>query len=136
MENVQLNVGNIYDGKVTRVKPFGALVSLPNGQLGLVHISHISNKYIEDINDHIKVDDEVKVKLLSIEEEGKKISLSIKEAIEKPKQRPQTAPPQKKFEPKKTNSDKPVNEFEDRISQWLKSSNETQATLNRRSKRK
>lgn len=150
MENVQLSVGNIYDGKVTRVKPFGALVSLPNGQLGLVHISHISNKYIEDINDHIKIDDEVKVKLLSIEEEGKKISLSIKEAMEKPNlrsgpgprigsahgSRPQNQTPQKKFEPKKINSDKPVNEFEDKISQWLKSSNETQATLNRRSKRK
>ncbi len=134
MENVQnLVVGNIYDGKVTRVKPFGALVLLPTGQQGLVHISHISNKFIENIDEHIKIDDEVKVKLLSIEEDGKKISLSIKETIEKPVFKPKF---QKKVEPKKATSDKPVNEFEDKISQWLKSSNETQATLNRRSKRK
>ncbi len=94
MENVQnLLIGNIYDGKVTRVKPFGALVSLPSGQQGLVHISHISNKFIENIDEHIKVDDEVKVKLLAIEEDGKKISLSIKETVEKQNFKPK---PQKK----------------------------------------
>ncbi len=134
MENIQnLEVGNIYDGKVTKVKPFGALVLLPTGQQGLVHISHISNKFIENIDDHIKSDDEVKVKVLSIEESGKKISLSIKETMEKPTFKPK---PQKKVEFKKSTQDKPINDFEDKLSQWLKSSNETQATLNRRNKRR
>ncbi len=134
MENIQnLEVGSIYDGKVTKVKPFGALVLLPTGQQGLVHISHISNKFIENIDEHIKSEDEVKVKVLSIDETGKKISLSIKETMEKPAQKPK---PQKKIEFKKTNTEKPTNEFEDKLSQWLKSSNETQATLNRRNKRR
>ncbi len=134
MENIQnLEVGNIYEGKVTRVKPFGALVLLPTGQQGLVHISHISNKFIENIDEHIKTDDEVKVKVLSIEEDGKKISLSIKETMEKPTFKPK---PHKKVEFNKTSQDKPGNDFEDKLSQWLKSSNETQATLNRRNKRR
>ena len=63
----KLEVGSIVEGKVVRVKPFGAIVSLGNTQ-GLVHISQVANSFVQDINDHVKVGDMVKVKVLSIDE--------------------------------------------------------------------
>lgn len=71
----KLEVGSIVEGKVVRVKPFGAIVSLGNTQ-GLVHISQVANSFVQDINDHVKVGDMVKVKVLSIDEESHKIALS------------------------------------------------------------
>ena len=76
----KLEVGSIVEGKVVRVKPFGAIVSLGNTQ-GLVHISQVANSFVQDINDHVKVGDMVKVKVLSIDEESHKIALSIREAL-------------------------------------------------------
>ena len=66
----KLEVGSIVEGKVIRVKPFGAIVAIGNTQ-GLVHISQVANSFVQDINDHIKVDDVVKVKVLSIDEENR-----------------------------------------------------------------
>lgn len=74
-----LKVGSIATGKVQSVMPFGAFVSLPENKSGLVHISEITNEYIENINEYIKVGDSVKVKVLDIDKAGK-ISLSIKRA--------------------------------------------------------
>lgn len=68
-------------------KPFGAIVSLGNTQ-GLVHISQVANSFVQDINDHVKVGDMVKVKVLSIDEESHKIALSIREALPKEERRP------------------------------------------------
>lgn len=78
-----LEIGGIYEGKVSHVTKFGAFVSLPEGKSGLVHISEIANTYISDINEHIHVGDEVKVKLLSIAPDGK-IALSVKKALPAP----------------------------------------------------
>ena len=77
-----LTVGTITSGKVESVMPFGAFVALPENKSGLVHISEITNEYIENINDYIKAGDTVSVKVLDIDKAGK-ISLSIKKA--KPK---------------------------------------------------
>ena len=76
-------VGSIVEGKVIRVKPFGAIVALDGNVSGLVHISQISNTFVQDINEHIKVGDTVKVKVVSVDEETNRISLSIKEALPK-----------------------------------------------------
>ena len=78
---MQVEVGNIVEGKVTGVTSFGAFMSLPEGKTGLVHISEIANDYVKEIGDHIKVGDVVKVKILSVDAGGK-ISLSIKKAME------------------------------------------------------
>lgn len=75
-----LEAGSIVEGKVTGVTPFGAFVSLEEGKTGLVHISEVALEYVKEINDHVKVGDQVKVKILSIDPKGK-ISLSIKQAI-------------------------------------------------------
>ena len=88
----KLEVGSIVEGKVVRVKPFGAIVSLGNTQ-GLVHISQVANSFVQDINDHVKVGDMVKVKVLSIDEESHKIALSIREALPKEERRPKSNKP-------------------------------------------
>ena len=75
-----LKQGEIVEGKVKRVAPFGAFVEV-NGETGLVHISEISIDYVQDINDYVKVGDTVRVKVISLEEKGK-INLSIKKVLE------------------------------------------------------
>ena len=80
-------IGQIYEGKITSITNFGAFVSLPDGPDGMVHISEVSDRFVKDIHDVCKVGDTVKVKVISIAENGK-IALSIKQTIERP-QRPQ-----------------------------------------------
>lgn len=77
---MQLEPGKILKGKVSGITNFGAFVDLEEGDTGLVHISEISNEYVKDIHDHVKVGDVVKVKVLPFEKENK-ISLSIKQAV-------------------------------------------------------
>ena len=82
-------MGTIYDGKVTGITKFGAFVALPGGKSGMVHISEIANTYVEDIKQFLTEGQEVKVKLIAIDEQGR-INLSIKKALpEKRPERPQ-----------------------------------------------
>lgn len=76
-----LEVGNILEGKVSGITKFGAFVTLPGGETGMVHISEIAPTFVNEINDFVKVGDTVKVKVLSLGD-GKKISLSIKQTME------------------------------------------------------
>lgn len=80
---MQVEIGEILEGKVTGITKFGAFVELPEGKTGMVHISEVSNSYVEDINQFLKEGDVVKVKVINITEEGK-ISLSIKKTQPKP----------------------------------------------------
>lgn len=75
-----VEVGNIIEGKVVSVMPFGAFVSLPEGRTGLVHISEVALDYVQNVSDHLKENDEVRVKVVSVDEKGK-ISLSIKKVM-------------------------------------------------------
>ena len=86
-----LEVGQIVEGKVSGITGFGAFIDLPDGETGLVHISEVARNYVKDINEHLSVGQEVKVKVLSLDEKGK-ISLSIKKAQENNFRRPQAAP--------------------------------------------
>lgn len=72
-------IGQIYEGKITSITNFGAFVSLPDGPDGMVHISEVSDRFVKNIQDVCKVGDVVKVKVISIAENGK-IALSIKKA--------------------------------------------------------
>lgn len=76
-------VGDIFEGTVTGVKPFGAFVSLPEGKSGMVHISEVANTFVQDINTVIKEGQTVNVKVISIAPDGK-IALSIKQLLPKP----------------------------------------------------
>lgn len=98
---MQIDIGSVYDGTVTGLTNFGAFVKLENGVSGMVHISEVSNEYVNDISEHLSEGDKVKVKVLEINEKGK-VSLSIKKALpkeEKPK-------PQKPSKPRRDNKDR------------------------------
>ncbi|WP_115719380.1 polyribonucleotide nucleotidyltransferase [Gallaecimonas mangrovi] len=79
----EVEVGRIYDGKVTKIVDFGAFVAILPGKEGLVHISQIAEERIENVSDHLKVGQEVKVKCLEVDRQGR-VRLSIKEALPKP----------------------------------------------------
>ena len=78
---MQLTVGEIVEGRITGITNFGLFLDLGNGKSGMVHISEVARNYISDINEHFKVNDTVKAKILNIGDDGK-ISLSIKRALE------------------------------------------------------
>ncbi len=74
-------VGDVLDGKVVQTKEYGAFVELEAGLDGLVHISEIANKRVENVSDELKVGETVKVKIMEIDPEKRRISLSIKAAL-------------------------------------------------------
>ena len=80
---MQIEVGSILEGRVTGITKFGAFVDLGEGKSGMVHISEISNTYVENVSDFLSEGDQVKVKVIGINENGK-ISLSIKKLSEDP----------------------------------------------------
>jgi S1 RNA binding domain protein len=80
---MSIELGSKLEGKVTGITHFGAFVLLPGGVTGLVHISEIADSYVKDINEHLKVNDTVMVKVLNVDKDGK-IGLSIRQAIDKP----------------------------------------------------
>ncbi|PKM77045.1 MAG: 4-hydroxy-3-methylbut-2-enyl diphosphate reductase [Firmicutes bacterium HGW-Firmicutes-15] len=73
--------GDIIGGKVVRIAPFGAFVEIEPGVDGLVHISQLANRRVEKPQDVVTVNQEVQVKILSIDPEEKRIGLSIKEVV-------------------------------------------------------
>ena len=76
---MQLEVGEVFEGKVTGITKFGAFVAMPDGKNGLVHISEIANTFVSDINEFVKTGETVKVKVIGIGEGGK-VNLSMKQA--------------------------------------------------------
>ena len=114
---MSVEVGSKVIGKVTGIKNFGAFVELPGGKTGLVHISEVADQYVEDINEHLEVGQEVEVKVLSVGDDGK-ISLSIKKAkVQKPKPKPR-----KESSPE---------DFEKKLSSFLKDSEDRLSTIKR-----
>ncbi|WP_368881446.1 polyribonucleotide nucleotidyltransferase [Proteus mirabilis] len=75
----EVEVGRIYNGKVTRIVDFGAFVAIGGGKEGLVHISQIADKRVEKVSDYLTMGQEVPVKVLEIDRQGR-IRLSMKEA--------------------------------------------------------
>ena len=87
-EIADLKEGMELEGTVTNVTNFGAFVDLGVHQDGLAHISELSHKYIQDARQAVKVGDVVKVKVIGVDQNMKRISLSMKALIPKPKPRP------------------------------------------------
>ncbi len=123
-----ITVGKVVEGTVTGITDFGAFVQLPGGKSGLVHISEISDDYVKKVADYLRKDQKVKVKILSISDDGK-VSLSIRQA--------------------KTRSSNPIEidwsrsdekqrnmSFEDKLSKFLKESSEKQDMLKMRENRR
>ena len=147
MSNV-LKVGNIVDGKVINVKPYGAFVSIGSDKKGLVHISHISNDFVKDINEFLHQGDVVKVKILSMDDDGGKIALSLKDAnselkIEQPSQ--EDIKEDKVIEvhhksfatsnDRVANDEKKTKTLEELLKEYNKQANDRQVDINKRLKR-
>ena len=81
--SMEFGVGSVIEGKVTGITKFGAFVSLPEGKSGLVHISEIAYTYVNDVKDYLQEGQDVKVKVIGIDENGR-INLSIKKAQDPP----------------------------------------------------
>ncbi len=111
-----IEIGSEIEGKVTGVANFGAFVELPEGNTGLVHISQIADTYVTDISKHLKVGDIVKVRVLGLAKEGK-YDLSIKQ-VGKPSWQ------QRKRRAEAPKSKPTPGTFEDKITQFLKQSEE------------
>jgi S1 RNA binding domain protein len=111
-----IEIGSIVEGTVTGITHFGAFVTLPNGKTGLVHISEVADAYVRDIKEYLKDQDKVKVKVLTLDDKGK-IGLSIKQAS--PEYRPAV---RRESRPMTRN-------FEDRLTKFMKDSDERQSDL-------
>ena len=133
-------VGNIYEGKVLKIKPFGAIVSLPGSTLGLVHISQITNGFVQDVGDVLGIGDDVDVKVVSIDTASGKISLSMKDV---PQRRPISDDEENddsedysySYEPTVITAAQAAS-FEEKFKAWQKTSNERIAGINKRNKRR
>ena len=77
---MQLEIGEILDGKVTGITKFGVFVELAGGKTGMVHISEVASQFVKEIKDHVAEGQEVKVKVLEVKDDGR-INLSIKQAL-------------------------------------------------------
>lgn len=124
---MQLEVGTILEGKVTGITNFGVFVEIEKGTTGMVHISEIATSYVNEIRDHVKENDIVKVKVLQLNDNGK-ISLSIKRAIERPMRTT-------RVQPQAHPSSKPMshtNNFEDMMTKFKQLSDEKFLDLKRK----
>jgi S1 RNA binding domain protein len=122
-----LKAGSILEGTVVNITNFGAFVELTGGRTGLVHISEVSNTFVKDIRSFLKEKDKVKVKVISIEEDGK-ISLSIKQAQEYPAKK-STRPIDIDWNQDRTKIGSMS--FEERLSKFMKDSEERYQDLKR-----
>ena len=130
---MELTVGAVFDGKVTGITKFGAFVSLPEKRTGMVHISEVAHTYVSDISEHLKEGQEVKVKVIGIDESGR-VNLSIKQT---------EAPPAKTAAPKREAPRKPAPvkveaplTFEDKLKQFMQDSESRMSDLKQSSEKR
>ncbi|QFF99792.1 general stress protein 13 [Psychrobacillus glaciei] len=121
--NKDFTVGDVVKGKVTGIQPYGAFVSLDEDTQGLVHISEITYGYVKEVSEFLTVGQEVEVKILEVDNDSGKISLSIRELQEKP------AVPKKDDKPRKTlqarvdeHDQEGFNTLKEKLADWIKQS--------------
>jgi len=126
-----LEIGAVVEGVVTGITNFGAFVQLPEGKVGLIHISEVSNVFVKDVHDFLKDKQQVTVKVVSIDEKGK-IGLSLKALMPAPAE-----PPKRSMErrPMAARPQAPMN-FEDKLSKFLKESDDRLLDLKRNTESK
>lgn len=119
-----IEVGSVLEGKVTGITNFGAFVELDGGVTGLVHISEVADAYVKDIKDYLQMDQMVKVKVINVS--NGKVGLSIKQVNSdgvrdsRPNRRPGGR-----------SSGRSRGGFEDKLSRFLKDSDERLSSLRR-----
>ena len=83
---MRYSIGDVVEGVVTGIKPYGASVSLDSSHNGLIHISEISERYVRDVHTFVSVNERVRVKILDVDEDGIHFRLSLK-AVDPAKKR-------------------------------------------------
>ncbi|WP_037359540.1 S1 domain-containing RNA-binding protein [Selenomonas sp. oral taxon 892] len=133
-----IEVGSVVEGVVTGITNFGAFVELPEGKTGLIHISEVADVYVNDVHDFLKERDSVKVKVLTVDDRGK-IGLSIKALQDKPAVPAQPVaaparPPRAPRDMRRTAASRQMGSpsFEDKLSRFLKDSDERLTDLRRK----
>jgi S1 RNA binding domain protein len=112
-----IEVGSVLEGRVTGITRFGAFVDIGEGRTGLVHISEIADAFVHDVNDYLKHNDIVRVKVIAVE--SGRVGLSIKQAD--PNYLAQRARRDRAYQ----------QSFEDKLSKFLKDSDERHQDLKR-----
>lgn len=120
----QIEVGNIVTGKVTGIQPYGAFVALNDSMQGLVHISEITHGYVKDIHDYLKIGDEVTVKILSIDKDVGKISLSIRATKSAPEKTTKKVNQHQRLNPiiGQLDNEDGFNTLKEKLSEWIEQS--------------
>jgi S1 RNA binding domain protein len=150
---MKFETGAIVQGKVTGIVKFGAFVELAPGKSGLVYISEISNTFVKEVSDFLTVGQEVTVKIIGIDDNGR-INLSIKQALppepapQRPRpqrpanrdqQRPENRTPDRSqsYEQVLFGDDAPVNsEFEDKLKRFMKDSDSRLSDIKKQGERR
>ena len=114
-------VGDVVTGKVTGIQPYGAFVALDEETQGLVHISEITYGYVKDVHEFIKVGDDITVKILDVDEEQKKISLSIRVLQESPVSKKREITPRKTLQERVNEDDADgFKILQQKLESWIK----------------
>lgn len=71
-------IGNIVKGQVTGIEKYGIFVSFKDNYTGLIHISEVSNDFVKDVNDFIKLNEPIYCEILNVDHNNRKLKLSIK----------------------------------------------------------
>lgn len=116
-------VGDVVAGKVTGVQPYGAFVALDEETQGLVHISEITYGYVKEVSEFLSVGQEVEVKVLEVDVEAGKISLSIRALQERPPVIRKEDKPKKSLQARVDERDSEgFNSLKDKLEDWIKQS--------------
>ncbi|WP_156288539.1 S1 domain-containing post-transcriptional regulator GSP13 [Oceanobacillus salinisoli] len=124
----KFEAGQVLEGKVTGIQPYGAFIALDEETQGLVHISEITHGFVKDINDHLSVGEEVKVKVLNVDDEKNKVSLSIRATEEAPK-RPVSKPNKVQAPKQEAETAAGFNTLKDKLQEWIEQSEEREGTF-------
>jgi len=129
-----LEIGSIVEGIVTGITNFGAFIELPNGKTGLVHISEVADTFVEDVRQFLREKDKVQVKILGINEKGK-YDLSIKQVARKDEH---SSPREEHHyrEKRQRHSQHEEMNFEDKLTKFMKESEERLLDLKRNTEAK
>jgi len=119
----EVKVGDIVTGTVEQILPYGAFVRLPTGQKAMIHISELAHEYVKKVEDILRTQQEVKAKVLKIDERGR-IDLSLKQLQARP-ERPRQ---------QRGASSPAGDDFERKLASFLKASDQKLSDLNKKNK--
>ncbi len=107
---MQIEEGTVLDARITGITSFGAFADLGEGKSGLIHISEIAPTYVEDVKDHLKKGQRVRVKVIAVQ--GDKISLSIKRVEQEQQKKPRRSKKERAAKRSSNKLTQPPEEFE------------------------